>query len=99
VHQPEVLGQLLAGFLIGPSVFGTLFPTLYRVLLSDPAIGTSLSAFFWVGAILLLLLGGLEVDLPILQATACTSLLAATRAIESAASGRRVPVLLAWGGW
>src|SRR5919202_1558508 len=83
VHQPQVLGQLLAGVLVGPSVFGTLLPPFYRVLFSDPAVGTSLSAFSWVGAILLLLLGGLEVDLPILQATAHTSLLAATGAIVS----------------
>ena len=27
VQQPEVLGQLLAGVLVGPSVFGTLLPT------------------------------------------------------------------------
>ncbi|HKO24333.1 MAG TPA: cation:proton antiporter, partial [Chloroflexota bacterium] len=83
VHQPEVLGQLLAGVLVGPSVFGMLLPTLHRVLFSEPAVGTSLSAFSWVGAILLLLLGGLEVDLPILRATARTGLLAAAGAIVS----------------
>jgi hypothetical protein len=33
VGQPEVLGELFAGFLLGPSVFGALAPSVYGALM------------------------------------------------------------------
>src|ERR1700676_5345488 len=32
VRQPAVMGQLLAGIILGPSVFGTLWPSAHAVL-------------------------------------------------------------------
>ncbi|MFN1222387.1 hypothetical protein ACKYQE_13945, partial [Enterococcus faecium] len=65
-NQPEVLGELLGGFLIGPSIIGALFPELHHHLFSDPGVGMALSMFAWTGAILLLIVAGAEVDLTIL---------------------------------
>lgn len=81
VGQPEVLGELLAGFLLGPSVFGALLPDAYQTLFLTNAVGLVLSGLFWVGAILLLLVSGLEVDLAILRTEVKPVTLAAAFAI------------------
>jgi len=81
VHQPEVLGQLVAGFVLGPSVLGALAPLIYRTLFSEPAVGNGLSLFSWAGAILLLLLAGMEVDSVILRAQLKTGALTALGAV------------------
>lgn len=81
VGQPEVLGELFAGFLLGPSVFGALAPTAYHTLILNPTSGMILSGFSWVGAILLLLMAGLEVDLDLLKGLARPGALAALFAI------------------
>lgn len=81
LHQPEVLGELFAGFLLGPSVLGAILPDIHQALFLTPAIGQVLSAFSWVGAILLLLLAGIEVDLGILRSVARPGAFAAVGAI------------------
>ncbi len=78
---PEVVGQLLAGVVLGPSLLGLAAPGAESWLFSDPGVGNSLSAFSWVGAVLLLLLGGLEVDLAVIRAKARVGILAAAGAI------------------
>lgn len=65
--QPEVLGELIGGFILGPSVFGAFLPAAHQALFLKPPIALVLSGFSWVGAILLLLIAGIEVDLGILQ--------------------------------
>ncbi|HZC05957.1 MAG TPA: cation:proton antiporter [Ktedonobacterales bacterium] len=81
IGQPEVLGELLGGVLLGPSVFGALFPGAYRALFLAPAISAGLSLFSWVGAILLLMVAGIEVDLKILRDNARPNTLTAIFAI------------------
>lgn len=66
-RQAEVLGELLGGFLIGPSVLGALLPSVYTGLFLDPGVGMALSILSWMGAILILLIAGLEVDLKIVR--------------------------------
>ncbi|MFT3771341.1 MAG: cation:proton antiporter [Minicystis sp.] len=85
--QPEVLGELCAGFVLGPSVAGAIAPAAHRALFLDPTVGAVLSAFSWVGAVLLLVLAGAEVDLGILRERARPGALAAAGAV--------VPSLLA----
>ncbi|MCC6313550.1 MAG: cation:proton antiporter [Thermomicrobiales bacterium] len=65
--QPEVLGELIGGFLLGPSIFGALLPGAQQTLFGGEAVGVALSGFSWIGAILLLLIAGFEVDLGILR--------------------------------
>lgn len=79
--QPEVLGELLGGVLLGPSVFGALFPSLNQGLFLDKAVSQGLSLLSWVGAILVLLIAGIEVDLRILRQNARPGILAAAFAI------------------
>src|SRR4051812_33576182 len=70
VGQPEVLGELFAGFLLGPSVFGVLLPSVHQSVLNEPSVSFALSGMSWIGVMLLLLLAGLEVDLTILRQVA-----------------------------
>jgi Kef-type K+ transport system membrane component KefB len=81
VGQPEVLGELFAGFLLGPSVFGALAAPAYHALFMTPTVGTVLSGFSWVGVILLLLAAGLEVDIGLLRGLARPGILTAIFAI------------------
>jgi Kef-type K+ transport system membrane component KefB/nucleotide-binding universal stress UspA family protein len=79
--QPEVLGELLAGFLLGPSVLGALLPTVRSTLFLQTPVALVLSGMSWVGAILLLLIAGMEVDLGILRRELKPGIFAAVLAI------------------
>lgn len=81
LRQPEVLGELLGGVLLGPSALGALFPDIYRALFLDQQVAISLSLLSWIGAILLLLIAGIEVDLGVLRVNARPGLFAAAFAI------------------
>lgn len=81
VGQPEVLGELLGGFLIGPSVMGALFPEAYSILFLNPAVSQALMLLSWIGAILLLMIAGMEADLTILRQKAIPGLLSAAGSI------------------
>lgn len=62
IGQPRVIGEMTAGILLGPSVFGRFFPTAFHYVLpssSFPAI-TVLSQ---LGLLLFMFVVGLEVDL------------------------------------
>lgn len=64
VHQPAVIGELLAGILLGPSLLGHYFPNLYEAIFPQTTRAYNLlEAVAWVGLVLLLLLTGLEVDI------------------------------------
>ena len=66
--QAAVIGELISGVVLGPSIFGRIAPSAYQaVFAGDPIPGHLLEAFGWIGAILLLLFIGLETDLKILR--------------------------------
>ncbi|HEY9718459.1 MAG TPA: cation:proton antiporter [Trichormus sp.] len=65
--QPEVLGELFGGLILGPSLFGALAPKFYHELFTEPGVVLPLSMISWTGAILLLMLAGAEVDLLVLK--------------------------------
>lgn len=75
--QPEVLGELFGGFILGPSVLGALLPDLFKEVFHTPLVGSALSLFSWVGAILLLMIAGMEADLGILRQKVRPGLLSA----------------------
>ncbi len=81
LKQPEVLGELLGGFIIGPSVLGALFPRAFHDLFQNGAVSLALQWMSWVGAILLLMIAGMEADLAILRQKVLPGLLAAAGAI------------------
>lgn len=82
--QPEVLGELLGGFLIGPSILGALFPHAFGTLFLNPSVSMALQLLSWIGAILLLMIAGMEADLAILRQKAVPGLLAAAGAMGAA---------------
>jgi K+:H+ antiporter len=66
--QPAIFGQLLAGVLLGPSVFGALFPDLWHLIFPGTAtIKSMINAISQIGILLLLLLTGMEANLSIVN--------------------------------
>jgi Kef-type K+ transport system membrane component KefB len=68
IGQPSVMGQLVAGILLGPSLLGWVFPDLQHWLFAASKEQTSmLNAISEVGILLLLLLTGMETDLKLVR--------------------------------
>jgi Kef-type K+ transport system membrane component KefB/nucleotide-binding universal stress UspA family protein len=68
IGQPAVIGQLLAGILLGPSVFGTIWPEAQHAIF--PASGpqkSMLDAVSQLGILMLLLLTGMETNLSLVR--------------------------------
>lgn len=59
VGQPPVVGEILAGVILGPSLLGRLYPGAMKALLT-PQTTPVLSAIAQIGLVLLMLLIGLE---------------------------------------
>ena len=77
-RQPTVIGEILAGILLGPSVLGVLSPAASSALFPGPQTQL-LGSFAWLGSVFLLLVAGLEINLAILvqqrRVVALTSLI------------------------
>jgi Kef-type K+ transport system membrane component KefB/nucleotide-binding universal stress UspA family protein len=64
---PSVVGELLAGFLLGPSLVGKIAPGLFSHLFPQtPEQVHLLEVVSWLGVIMLLILTGLETDVPLI---------------------------------
>jgi Kef-type K+ transport system membrane component KefB/nucleotide-binding universal stress UspA family protein len=85
IGQPALFGQLLAGVLLGPSVFGMLAPHWRAVVFpDDKTLKTMIDAVSQIGILLLLLLTGMETNLALVRRR--------TRAVlSSSLSGIAVP--------
>jgi Kef-type K+ transport system membrane component KefB/nucleotide-binding universal stress UspA family protein len=68
IGQAAVIGELLAGVLLGPSLLGRLAPALYALIFPESLVAMHLlEGIAWVGAVTLLLFIGLETDLGLLR--------------------------------
>jgi Kef-type K+ transport system membrane component KefB len=68
IGQPAVIGELAAGVLLGPSVFGHLAPAAHDWLFpNDPLQRAMLAGPAWIGVFLLLILTGLETDTALIR--------------------------------
>ena len=68
IGQPAVIGQLLAGIILGPSVFGGIWPTMQQTLFpATSADRQMLNAVSELGVLMLLLLTGMETDLALVK--------------------------------
>ncbi|MHB2022655.1 MAG: cation:proton antiporter domain-containing protein [Mycobacteriales bacterium] len=66
--QPAVVGELLAGVVLGPSLLGKLWPAAESVLApSGVAAAAPLNALGWLGVAFLLMITGFETDLRIVR--------------------------------
>ena len=85
--QPAVMGQLVGGLLLGPSVFGAIWPHAQHVLFpSSGAQKSMIDAISQLGILMLLLLTGMETDLQLVKRVGRS-------AITVAAAGVAVPFI------
>jgi Kef-type K+ transport system membrane component KefB/nucleotide-binding universal stress UspA family protein len=76
-RQPAVMGQLIGGILLGPSLFGWLWPSAHQLIFPDqPAQKNMIDAVSQLGILMLLLLTGMEMDLKLVRkvGAACFSI-------------------------
>ncbi len=66
--QPAVLGEMIGGIFLGPTIFGMLAPTLYNWLFNSSAsVVVVRDASIKMGMLFFLFIAGLEIDLSDLQ--------------------------------
>lgn len=66
IGQPAVVGELLAGVLIGPTIFGRVAPDAFDWVFGEPTVTSVIFGMAWLGVILLLIVIGFETDLGII---------------------------------
>ena len=80
--QPPVMGQLIGGVLLGPSLFGWLWPSAQHALFPDAAAQKSmLDAVSQLGILMLLLLTGMETDLQLVRRVGRAAITAAVAGV------------------
>jgi K+:H+ antiporter len=82
IGQPAVMGQLIGGLLLGPSVLGLLWPRAeHTVFLSGTAPTIMLQGVSQLGILLLLFLIGMETDLPLVKRVGRTAVTVAVAGV------------------
>jgi Kef-type K+ transport system membrane component KefB len=66
VHQPQVVSEMIAGLLLGPSLLGAIAPGLHQTLFPPESLGF-LSTLSQIGALLFMFLVGLQFDPKLLR--------------------------------
>jgi len=66
IHQPTVIGEIIAGIALGPSFLGLLFPQFSLALFPVNSLG-NLSLLSQVGLILFMFMVGMELDIKVLR--------------------------------
>ena len=74
LHQPAVIGEMIAGILLGPSLLGWLWPDLFRFIFPAPSLG-ALRLFSQIGVCLFMFVVGMELDIGALKDQARTAVL------------------------
>jgi Kef-type K+ transport system membrane component KefB/nucleotide-binding universal stress UspA family protein len=66
--QPALMGNLLAGLVLGPSLFGAIWPEAQKFIFpSDPAQKGMIDGLSQIGILMLLLLTGMETDIKLVS--------------------------------
>ncbi len=71
--QPPVIGEILAGLMLGPSLLGAVWPEGYQLLL-PPGSAESLGLVATVGVVLFMFLVGLDLDPKLLRGSTHTTI-------------------------
>ncbi|MFT4092889.1 MAG: cation:proton antiporter [Niabella sp.] len=66
IGQPTVVGEMIAGIVLGPSLLGTYFPGFFQILFPAPSLG-NLQFLSQIGLILFMFIVGMELDLKVLR--------------------------------
>ncbi|MEM0541783.1 cation:proton antiporter [Flavobacterium sp. j3] len=66
IGQPTVIGEIIAGIVLGPSLFGLYFPDMKEALFPVASLG-NLQVLSQVGLILFMFVIGMELDLKVLK--------------------------------
>lgn len=66
IHQPTVIGEIIAGIALGPSLLGMLFPDFSMALFPENSLD-NLSLLSQVGLILFMFMVGMELDISVIQ--------------------------------
>jgi Kef-type K+ transport system membrane component KefB len=67
LHQPPVVGELLAGVVLGPSLFGVVAGEAHEwVFVAEPVVNSATFGLAWLGVVFLLVVMGYETDLAII---------------------------------
>lgn len=67
VGQPPVVGELIAGVALGPSVFGRVAPESFQWVFGEATVTSVVFGIAWLGVIMLLVVIGFETDLAIIN--------------------------------
>src|SRR5215510_3570783 len=78
--QPGVCGEMAAGLVLGPSLFGRLFPHLFQRIF-DPSVSLVFTMFSQVGLVLLLFLLGMDFEFHYLRSHGRKALLVSISAM------------------
>ncbi len=63
LHQPAIIGEILAGIILGPTVLGSISPDIFYFLFPPQgATNNALTGLTNISVVLLLLISGMEVD-------------------------------------
>lgn len=82
IGQPSVIGEMLAGILLGPSILGALLPDVSTTLFPAESLGF-LSALSQLGVLMFLFLVGLHLDLNSLRRQAGAAVIASHASIAA----------------
>ncbi|HTL59165.1 MAG TPA: cation:proton antiporter [Candidatus Limnocylindrales bacterium] len=74
LHQPAVIGEMIAGILLGPSLMGWLWPGFFNFVFPAASLGT-LRLLSQIGVCLFMFVVGMELDVNLLKQQARTAML------------------------
>lgn len=66
IHQPTVIGEIIAGIALGPSLLGMFFPEFSSALFPANSLG-NLNLLSQIGLILFMFMVGMELDVKVIQ--------------------------------
>ncbi len=79
LKQPAIIGEIVAGILLGPTVFGNLMPELQGTLFPQSGnVALVLNGIVQLAVIMLLIVSGLEVNLALIAKQGKTAVLTST---------------------